>query len=83
MSCRFQDAYQKARDRYADEQWRDLNLRYQSAAIYQEMRRLDAADVLAKGEFPVFANHRRTKVRVRRTGDKAETGSLIDVSGRN
>ncbi len=83
MSCRFQDAYQKARAHYSDNQWHDLNLRNQSAAIYQEMRHLDAADASANGQFPVFANHRRAKIRMRRTGDQAEAGLLVDVAGRN
>jgi hypothetical protein len=83
MSCRFEDAYRKARNRYPEYQWNDLNPRSQSAAIYQEMRRLDAADSLAKGEFPIFADHRRPKVRMRSASDQAEADVLIDVAGRN
>jgi hypothetical protein len=79
MSCGFQDAYRKARDRFSDAQWHDLNPRNQSAAIYQEMRRLDAALVGSlKRQLPILTNHRRPKVGVRRAGDQAKAGALVD-----
>ena len=80
MSIGFEDAYKKARGRYSDAQWHDLNLRDQSEAIYREMRLLDAgaAASVMKRQVPIFADHRRSKVGMRRTGDEAETGSLVD-----
>lgn len=79
MSCGFEDAYRKARDRYADAQWDDLDLRNQSEAIYQEMRLLDAASAgSAKRQVPVFSDHRRAKVGVRRAGNEAKAGTLVD-----
>jgi hypothetical protein len=83
MSCGFEDAYKKARDRYAGAQWDDLNLRKQSEAIYQEMRLLDAvaAASLMKRQVPILADHRRPKVGMRGTGDEAEAGSLVNGAG--
>jgi len=79
MSCRFQDAYRKARDRYSDDMWHDLSMRNQSAAIYRAMRRLDAAAAASvQKQVPVLANHRRTKVTVRRAGDHTEAGLTIN-----
>jgi len=79
MSCGFEDAYRKARDRYSDAQWHDLNLRDQSEAIYQEMRRLDAASAgSAKQQVPVLSDHRGAKVGMRRTGNEAKAGTLVD-----
>jgi hypothetical protein len=84
MSSGFEDAYRKARNRYGDAQWHDLNLRNQSEAIYQEMRLLDAVTA-ASGErqVPMLADHRRPKVGMRRTGDEAETGSLVNSARGN
>ena len=85
MTVGFADAYRKARDRYSDAQWDGLNLRGQSAAIYQEMRLLDAVAAASamKRQVPILADHRRSKVGMRRTGDEAETGSLVDGAGGN
>ncbi len=85
MSCGFEDAYKRARDRYSNAQWDDLNLRKQSEAIYQEMRLLDAATAtsLLKRQVPVLANHERPKVSMRRTGDEAKTGPLVNGAGGN
>lgn len=81
MSCRFQDAYQMARDRYSDDMWHDLSTRTQSAAIYRAMRRLDAAAAASvQDQVPVLANHRRTKVAVRGAGDHAEAGPAINAA---
>lgn len=78
MTSGFADAYRKARNLYSDAQWHDLNLRDQSEAIYQEMRRIDAAAASTQPEVPVLANHGRPKVGVRRTGHEAESGPLVD-----
>lgn len=79
MGCGFEDAYQKARDRYSDAQWHDLNLRNQSEAIYQEMRRLDAASARSdKRQVPVFSDHRGAKVGVRRAGNEAKASPLVN-----
>ena len=85
MSSGFEDAYRKARNRYSDAQWHDLNLRNQSEAIYQEMRRLDAvtAASVMKRQVPILADHSRPKVGMRSTGDEAETGALVDGAGGN
>lgn len=79
MSCRFQDAYRMARERYSDDTWHDLSARNQSAAIYRAMRRLDAAASVQR-QVPVLANHRRAKVAVRRTRDHAEAGLSINAA---
>lgn len=79
MGCGFEDAYRKARDRYADAQWHDLDLRGQSEAIYQEMRRLDAASVASpKRKVPVLSNDQGAEVRVRRAGNQVKAGPLVD-----
>ena len=79
MGCGFEDAYRKARGRYPDAQWHDLNLRGQSEAIYQEMRRLDAASVASlKRQVPVLSNDRGAKVGVRSGGNEAKAGPLVD-----
>ena len=79
MSCGFEDAYRKARDRYSKAQWDDLNLRNQSEAIYQEMRRLDSASAgSAKGQLPVLSDDQRAKVGVGRAGNEAKPGPLVD-----
>jgi hypothetical protein len=85
MSCGFEDAYRKARKRYSDAQWDDLNLRNQSEAIYQEMRLLDAVTAASavKQQVPILPDHRRPKIGMRGAGDEVETGSLVDGAGGN
>jgi hypothetical protein len=84
MTCSFEDAYQKARGRYSDAQWHDLDLRNQSEAIYQEMRRLDAAAAgSVKRHLPVLANHRGAKIGVRSTGNDAEARPLVNGTRRD
>jgi hypothetical protein len=81
MSCRFQDAYRMARDRYSDDMWHDLSARTQSAAIYRAMRRLDAAAAASVQEqVPVLANHRRAKVTVRGAANHAEADLAINAA---
>jgi hypothetical protein len=83
MSCRFEDAYRRACDSYPIDQWNYLNPTSRSAAIYREMRRLDAADASANSEVPVLTDHKRAKVRMRSTGDQTEASLLVDVAGRD
>ena len=79
MSCGFEDAYREARNRYSDAQWHDLNLRNQSEAIYQEMRRLDSASAGSpKRQVPVLSDNLGAEVGVRRARYEVEAGPLVD-----
>ena len=80
MSCRFQDAYQMARDHYSDDMWHDLSARNQSAAIYRAMRGLDAAAASVQRQVPVLANHRRAKVAMRRARDQVKAGLAVNAA---
>jgi hypothetical protein len=64
MCSSFNEAYSSARSSYSDDQWDTLGVRTQTAAIYVEMRRLDAEamrtarpDTTAPGDMPTGGAH--------------------------